>query len=226
MEEPKVKTGIPELDDLIGGGFVNPSVILLLGQPGSGKTNFSLKYLFEGVKHNERGIFFSTLSESSSSLIEFGSNFYFFNSKMIGRKIFVIDLSNKIEEFKKSQQFLDEITEKIEKFNISRMVIDPINPINLALPDIKEYRMFLFKFARIIKEFKIQALITAELYDFNYLHCHEAYISDGTILLDKIFKQKKMVREMTIVKMRGTAHRLDPIEYTFTKHGMTLNLKK
>ena len=55
MEELKVKSGIPELDSLIDGGFTNPSVILLLGHPGSGKTNFALKYLFEGAKKNEKG---------------------------------------------------------------------------------------------------------------------------------------------------------------------------
>ena len=225
MDESKVKTGIEELDSLINGGFVKPSVILLLGQPGSGKTNFSLKFLFEGAKQHEKGIFFSTLSEPTSSLIDFGSNFYFFKSKTIGRKIFIIDLSKKIEEFNKGQDFLNEIFEKIEKFNASRIVIDPINPISLALPDIKEYRMFLFRFSRRIKEYQIQALVTAELYDFNYLHCHEAYISDGTLLLEKNQKQKKFVREMTIVKMRGCFHRLEPIEYTFTKNGITLNMK-
>ena len=148
MEEQKIKTGITELDKLIGGGFINSSVTLLLGQPGSGKTIFSLKYLFEGVKHHENGIYFSTLSEPVSSLIEFGSSFYFFKPKLIGRKISIIDLSKCIEDTKKSQEILDEIFEKIEKFNASRIVIDPFNPINLCFSDIKEYRMFLFKFSK------------------------------------------------------------------------------
>ncbi|MHA1799850.1 MAG: RAD55 family ATPase [Candidatus Helarchaeota archaeon] len=222
LDENRIKSGIQGLDDIIEGGFLNPSIILLMGEPGSGKTIFSLNYLFEGAKHREKGIYFSTLSEPSFSLMNYGTRLWFLNPKLIGKKIFIIDLENKIEKFNKKEDFLNEIFQKIEDLQISRVVIDPINPIGLALDDIKEYRMFLFEFSKKIKEFGITALITAEIYDLNYLHCHEAYISDGALLLQKNRNHKVITRELTIVKMRGTYHRLDPMIYRITKNGITV----
>ncbi len=221
MEIKRVKTGIPELDEKVEGGFFFPSMILILGPPGSGKTTFSLQYLFEGAKHREKGILFSTLSESSSSLIQFASHFWFIDSKLIGKRIFITDLSSKLKIFEKGEQFLEEIDEKIRKFNASRIVIDPINLIQLSLPEIKEYRLFIFELSKYLKENQLQAVVTAELYNNNY-HCHESYISDGTLVLQTSEKNREIQRMLTIVKMRGTHHELDPIEYIITKKGIHL----
>ena len=45
----RVKTGIPGLDDLIGGGFPKESTILLSGVAGAGKTIFCLQFIFNGA---------------------------------------------------------------------------------------------------------------------------------------------------------------------------------
>ena len=172
MEVHRVKTGIPGLDGKIEGGFFFPSMVLVMGPPGTGKTTFSLQYLFEGTKHREKGILFSTLSENSSSLIQFASHFWFIDSKSFGSKLFMVDLSQKLKTCENRDQFLSEIDEKVRKFNAKRIVIDPINLIQLSLPDLKEYRLFMFELSKYIKERRIQALVTAELYDNNY-HCHE-----------------------------------------------------
>lgn len=41
----RIPTGIPGLDDLIEGGFIPGSVILLTGQTGTGKTVFGTQFL-------------------------------------------------------------------------------------------------------------------------------------------------------------------------------------
>ncbi|TMI15945.1 hypothetical protein E6H33_05420 [Candidatus Bathyarchaeota archaeon] len=44
----RVPTGIPELDDVIEGGLPKAGLFLVAGTPGSGKTAFSAKFLYEG----------------------------------------------------------------------------------------------------------------------------------------------------------------------------------
>lgn len=225
MGNKRIKTGIVGLDELIEGGFIVPSMILVLGPPGSGKTTFLWQYLFEGIRHHEKGMLFSTLSESSSSLIQFASNYWFIDTTAFGKKVYVNDLNQQIKKFEAGEEFLNEIDEKIKKLNIQRIGIDPINLIQLALTDIKRYRTFIFEFSKYIKEKNITAVVTAELYTPNDYHCHEAYISDGTILLQTDQKGQKVQRSLTIVKMRGTFHELEPIEYVITKNGIELKLR-
>lgn len=225
MENKRSKTGIVGFDGLIEGGFIIPSMILVIGPPGSGKTTFLWQYLFEGIRHHEKGMLFSTLSESSSSLIQFASNYWFIDTTAFGKKVFVIDLNQQIKTYEAGEEFLNEIDEKVKKFNIQRVTIDPINLIQLSITDIKKYRTFIYDFSKYIKEKNINAVVTAELYTPNDYHCHEAYISDGTILLQTEQKGQKVQRSLTIVKMRGTFHELESIEYVITKNGIELKLK-
>ena len=46
----RIPAGIPGLDEAIEGGFPSPSVLLLVGEPGTGKTTFAMQSLFHGAK--------------------------------------------------------------------------------------------------------------------------------------------------------------------------------
>ena len=60
---PVIKTGIAELDNILGGGLTANRVYLLHGTPGSGKTTLSLQFLLEGVRQGEK-VLYVTLSET------------------------------------------------------------------------------------------------------------------------------------------------------------------
>lgn len=64
----RVKTGIKGLDELIEGGLVPNSVVLLTGTPGTGKTLFGLEYLYHGAMNGENGLFICI--ESSPQMLK------------------------------------------------------------------------------------------------------------------------------------------------------------
>jgi len=54
----RITSGVPGLDPLIGGGFPQGKVILVLGEPGTGKTILSSQYLYSGAsQRGEKGVY-------------------------------------------------------------------------------------------------------------------------------------------------------------------------
>lgn len=75
MKSEHVPTGIPGLDEILGGGYPRGRVILITGGPGSGKTMMAMQFLLDGVnRFDERGVFVS-LEESKHHLLNEMANF-------------------------------------------------------------------------------------------------------------------------------------------------------
>ncbi|MDR7040295.1 circadian clock protein KaiC [Methylobacterium sp. BE186] len=63
----RISTGIPGLNEVLGGGLTPDRLYLLEGTPGTGKTTLSLQFLLEGAARGERGLYV-TLSETEDEL--------------------------------------------------------------------------------------------------------------------------------------------------------------
>lgn len=65
--EPRVPTGVPGLDEILGGGLTRDRIYLIEGTPGSGKTTLALQFLLKGRELGESGLYI-TLSETEVEL--------------------------------------------------------------------------------------------------------------------------------------------------------------
>ena len=63
----KAATGVAGLDDILAGGLATGHMFLLEGSPGTGKTTIALRFLLEGARTHERGLYI-TLSETQREL--------------------------------------------------------------------------------------------------------------------------------------------------------------
>ncbi|HET9793415.1 MAG TPA: ATPase domain-containing protein [Thermoanaerobaculia bacterium] len=64
---PRAATGITGIDEVLKGGLPVNRLYLLQGQPGVGKTTFSVQFLIEGVRQGEKGMYI-TLSETEEEI--------------------------------------------------------------------------------------------------------------------------------------------------------------
>src|SRR5581483_4360885 len=65
----RVGTGVPGLDEVLGGGLPGGRMYLVNGDPGTGKTTLALQFLMEGDRHGETSVYV-TLSETEAELRE------------------------------------------------------------------------------------------------------------------------------------------------------------
>jgi circadian clock protein KaiC len=64
---PRDRTGIPGLDDVLGGGLPKNRLYVVKGEPGVGKTTLALQFLLEGKRAGER-LLYVTLSETKEEI--------------------------------------------------------------------------------------------------------------------------------------------------------------
>jgi circadian clock protein KaiC len=67
IRAPRATTGIPGLDEILGGGLPEHRLYVVEGSAGCGKTTFAFQFLLEGVAHGDQALFVS-FSESEDEL--------------------------------------------------------------------------------------------------------------------------------------------------------------
>jgi len=203
LDLTRLTTGIPGLDEMIEGGYPFPSVILVSGSAGTGKTTFALKYLCEGVKKGERGLYFTTLSEPTQWMLRYASQFDFLDQDYFGDDIVYADLGSLLMD-PDSDKLLDAIEENIAEVMPQRIVIDPITVVGGMLKD--NYRTFLFDLSNRLKNWNATTIVTGEVRPDELYPPEISYAVDGIILLILSEEAGARRKYLEVLKMRGTNH--------------------
>jgi KaiC/GvpD/RAD55 family RecA-like ATPase len=129
----RVKTGIPGFDPLLKGGFPRGSIILLSGTPATGKTIFSVQYLYNGiVDHNEPGLFV-TFEEKAEKIIEQASLFGWDLAKLQKNRTLTL-MHIAAEDI--NYNTVSKIIDTARAVHAKRLVIDNMNILALNVPNI------------------------------------------------------------------------------------------
>jgi DNA repair protein RadA/Sms len=110
--EPRLSTGVKELDRVLGGGIVRRSVILLGGDPGIGKSTLLMEALGSLADSGQRVLYVS--GEESSEQIKLRADRLGINSRD-----FMLLVENELES----------VIHKIEEFESSVVVLDSVQSI-------------------------------------------------------------------------------------------------
>ena len=82
-----VETGVPRLDDILGGGLPRGGLVLVLGAPGTGKTTLAQQTAFHHAARGETVLFMTGFSETNEKLLTLGRTLRFFDPSLVGTKI-------------------------------------------------------------------------------------------------------------------------------------------
>lgn len=199
----RIGSGINGLDMMIEGGFPFPSVILVSGSTGTGKTTFAQQFLFSGAKKGQRGLYITTLSEPTQWMLRYISKFSFIDASLFGTDIIYYDLGRVIRD-SNGPDILSAIDKKIAEVMPQRIAIDPITVIGSILND--GYRKFLFDLVNRLKNWHATTILTGEVGPEELYPPEVAYAVDGVILLILLKEGDVRRKYLEVLKMRGTSH--------------------
>lgn len=149
MKTERVPTGVPGLDDIVGGGLPAKGLYLLKGQPGTGKTTLGLQFLLEAARHREKCLYLC-LAETSGQLTSIAEAFGW---KLDGVEVHELRRRRqsggeaereRYTVFNPSEVELEEISreilEQLDRVRPTRLVLDSLSEIRLLAADPSRYR--------------------------------------------------------------------------------------
>ncbi len=204
----RVITGIPNLDEMLDGGFVPQSAVLLRGAPGTGKTTFGLQFLLEGVRRSEAGLFIS-FEEFPQSLYR--------DAASVGWNLAEVEESGGLRMIFTSPKVLQQslatpdsnIVRMIHQFDIRRVVVDSLTHFTQMIADNRELRRTYHQIISAFRREGVTALYLGEEMRSDYTNQERgrlSFVVDTLVMLRYLEFDSAIQRAIVVLKMRSSAH--------------------
>lgn len=247
---PRVSTGIPGLDRMLGGGLLAGRPYLVTGGTGSGKSLLGLRFLLEGLRLGEQ-VLLVAVDEPPSEILEnvrgFGWDLSTVRTldanpgtKAIKRMADVQEI-RALGDVKSMRDFGGEarrgsdsddisiqsihlkLRNQMQSGRFTRVVVDSITSIRRfavkASIDPQAERTEVQSLLRFLSEQEVTTLITATPGNPAVLTAEEV-LTRGEILLTRKWIGDRSVRQLKIVRMRGSAHDPERRPFAITSKGL------
>ncbi|MDP2796241.1 MAG: KaiC domain-containing protein [Methanoregula sp.] len=209
MTDERVKVGIIGLDDMLGGGLISGSICAIIGTYGTGKTTFSLQFIWDGLTRGEHVIYIS-LEEREERIYTYMKQKGWDITPFLNKALYVIKLDP--TDFNvANNRIKNELPKLIEEVKASRVVIDPISLFEDLFDTDSERRQEMYRFIEGLRDRNCTIMMTSETHRdnaFSSRHGLIEYLSDTVILLRYIRPSDltDVHLALEVVKMRMSAH--------------------
>jgi len=230
----RVSSGVIGLDELIEGGFVKGSVILVTGKTGTGKTLFCGSFLYSGALKGEYGVYISTEESEADIVNDIQSTFKKWNFKDMVQKglirVFSIRpllVAPEEVDIKLIKVYINSIIEKIDalvhEVKLSRVVIDSVSMLEQFLKETYLARVGIALLIDKLKSYGITTILTGTVEEGSEKLSGSGiveFLVDGVIKLDFVPVSEEFQRTLIIRKMRRTNHSTLIHPFKITEEGI------
>ncbi|MBI4258623.1 MAG: AAA family ATPase [Thaumarchaeota archaeon] len=238
----RVGTGVLGLDELIQGGIPKGRIIVLMGEPGAGKTILSVQFLVSGmVKQGEKCLYVCMDEEKKDlfrEMLQFGWNLAEFEEKGLLHFIDATPLRFMPERTKLGLTYVDrkdftlssviEVVQRtVKETQAARIVVDSMTPLILQYGDVMQRRWATMELVTALTNTSATCVLTREMKTLGYKRGLEVeeFISHGVITLQSLKIGSNIVRVLQVQKMRETMCDTQPRPYFISKNGIEVRPK-
>jgi circadian clock protein KaiC len=200
-------TGLADLDRILGGGLNPGSVVMIAGPPGTGKTILAQQICFANATPAHKAIYYTTLSESNSKLVEHLMPFAFFDPKALDTRVEVLHLGDLLEATGGNvlEPLVNEVLRKTMDEEPAIVVIDSVKMLRDFASE-KELRTALYRLTSRAAHSNTVFLLLGEYTGAEMESGVEFSLADGIVQLSYESREPVDRRWLRVIKLRGGTH--------------------
>ncbi|MGI4839978.1 MAG: RAD55 family ATPase [Janthinobacterium lividum] len=203
----RLATGVPGLDEVLGGGLPEFSFNLIAGPPGCGKTTLAHQIMFALATPERPALFFTVLGEPPLKMLRYQQQFDFFDSDAINHSVRYINLADETQAGN-LDEVLRRIVAEVEAHGPALVFVDSFRSVVLASQTAdnpnNNLPQFVQQLGMLMTTWQATTFLIGEY--FTELDTNPIFtVADGLIWLRQSVQRNSMVRKMEIMKMRGQA---------------------
>ncbi|MDO8369357.1 MAG: ATPase domain-containing protein [Candidatus Nitrotoga sp.] len=204
----RLATGVPGLDNLLGGGLPEFSFNLIAGTPGSGKTTLAHQIMFSLANPNYRALFFTVLGEPALKMLRYQQQFPFFDINKVNESIRFVNLSADLLDGD-FDRVLSRIADEVKNYAPSLVFVDSFRSVVQSAKQeqqgTSELQRFVQQLGMQMTSWQATTFLIGEYLKPEAESSPVFTVADGILWLSQNLHRNSMVRKIQVVKIRGQA---------------------
>src|SRR5450755_1630666 len=201
----QLPTGVPGLDEILGGGLPEFSFNIIAGAPGCGKTTLAHQVMFANATPERPALYFTVLGEPAIKMLRYQQQFRFFDDAKLDKAIRFINLSQVVLE-KDLGAVLEEIVKEVEAASPGIVVVDSFRTVvrkaGGGTGDV-ELQGFIQRLALHLTSWQATTFLIGEYTEGEIRDNPVFTVADALFWLSQSVERNSIVRKMQVMKSRG-----------------------
>jgi circadian clock protein KaiC len=199
----KLPTGVPGLDDILGGGLPEFSFNIIAGAPGCGKTTLAHQFIFANATPERPALYFTVLGEPALKMLRYQQQYAFFDPSKLNHSVRFINLSQVLLD-QGLAGILAEITKQVAAANPSIVVVDSFRTVvRRVLENEVQIQGFVQELGLLLTSWEATTFLIGEYVESELRDNPIFTVADGLFWLYQNVERNSVVRKLQIMKLRG-----------------------
>ncbi|MBA2260192.1 MAG: AAA family ATPase [Acidobacteria bacterium] len=205
----RLPTGVPGLDQILGGGLPEFSFNVIAGAPGAGKTTLAQQLMFALAGPDRSALYFTVVGEPPLKMLRYQQQFTFFDVARVNESVRYVNLSQEVVNGT-LEKLLGRIVQEVEAASPGVVIVDSFRTVAQAAERAQnggdlDLQHFVQQLAVRLTGWEATTFLVGE-YQPSEAEPNPVFtVADGLLWLVQSLDRNSMVRKMQVMKMRGQA---------------------